>query len=69
MADNYGHTDVMSGRIDGDVLTYETIGDTAVRLRLTWDLTRPPHLMWRNEMATGGAPWFLVEEYECVPIG
>jgi hypothetical protein len=27
MADNYGHADVMRGRIDGDVLTHETVGD------------------------------------------
>jgi len=68
MADNYGHTGVMRGRIDGNVLTYETIGDAPVRLRLTWDLTRPPALVWRNEMSAGGAPWFLVEEYDCVPV-
>src|SRR5512142_317649 len=35
IADNYGHADVMRGCIDGDRLTFETIGDPPVRLRLT----------------------------------
>lgn len=34
LADNYGHAGVMRGRIDGDRLTFETIGESAVRLRL-----------------------------------
>ena len=67
LADNYGHTDVMRGRIDGDRLTFETIGDPPVRLRLVWDRTDPADMVWRNEMSVGGAPWSLVEEYHCRP--
>jgi hypothetical protein len=67
LADNYGHADVMRGRIDGDRLTFETIGDPAVRLRLVWDRTDPADMVWRNEMSVGGAPWSLVEEYHCRP--
>jgi hypothetical protein len=65
MADNYGHADVMRGRIDGDRLVFETIGDPPVRLRLVWDVTEPPNVTWRNEMSVGVAPWSLVEEYQC----
>jgi hypothetical protein len=67
IADNYGHADVMRGWIDGDRLTFETIGAPPVRLRLVWDLSDPENLLWRNEMSVGGAPWTLVEEYRCVP--
>src|SRR5690242_17503786 len=31
IADNYGHADVMNGRIDGDRLTFESVGGSPVR--------------------------------------
>ncbi len=31
----------MRGHIEGDRLIFETLGDTAARLRLVWDLTDP----------------------------
>ena len=65
IADNYGHADVLRGEIDGDTMIFETIGDGPVRLRLTWELTGPDSMTWRNEMSVGGAPWSLVEEYRC----
>ena len=64
VADCYGHAEVMRGTIDGDRLTFESIGDPPVRIRLVWDFTDPDDLIWRNELSTGGAPWFLVEEYK-----
>ena len=67
MADNYGHADVMRGRIDSDQLTFETIGDQLIRLRLVWDRSDPADMTWRNEMSVGGARWSLVEEYHCKP--
>lgn len=69
IADNYGRADVMRGWIDGDKLTFETIGDPPVRLRLIWDVTNPAEMTWRNEMSVGDGPWCLVEEYNCMPIG
>jgi hypothetical protein len=66
LADNYGHADVMRGSIDGDRLVFETTGDRPVKLRLTWDLTNPDDMTWRNEFSVGGAPWSLVEEYHCI---
>jgi hypothetical protein len=69
IADNYGNTDVMRGRIDGDRLTFESIGeDKVVRIRLTWDLVDEHRIVWRNEMSVGGAPWTLVEEYDCTVL-
>jgi hypothetical protein len=67
IADNYGHADVLRGWIDGDRLTFETVAEAPVRLRLVWDVTDPGDLLWRNEMSLGGAPWSLVEEYHCTP--
>jgi hypothetical protein len=67
MADCYGHAEVMRGRIDGNRLVFESIGEPPVRIRLTWDLTGPEMLVWRNEACAGDGPWLLVEEYRCTP--
>lgn len=66
MADNYGHADVMRGWIDGDRLTFATIGDGPAQLRLTWDLAGGL-MTWRNEISVGGGPWSLIEEYHLTP--
>ena len=68
VADCYGHAEVLRGTIEGDRLTFESIGDPIVRLRLVWDLGDPTHPTWRNEMAAGDAPWFLIEEYDLTPV-
>jgi Protein of unknown function (DUF1579) len=68
LADNYGHTDVMRGWIEGDRLIFETIGEPPVRLRMVWDVSDPKDLRWRNEMSVAGAPFALVEEYHCTPV-
>ena len=67
-ADNYGRAGVMRGWIEGDHLTFETLGDEQVRVRLVWDTTDPTAILWRNEMSVGGSPWSLVEEYHCRPV-
>jgi Protein of unknown function (DUF1579) len=67
IADCYGHADVLRGWIDGGRLTFETIGDRPVRLRLVWEVAGPGEIVWRNEMSLGGGPWSLVEEYRCTP--
>jgi hypothetical protein len=68
MADNYGHTDVYRGHIDGDRLVFDSMGETGTRLRFTWDASDPTVTKWRNEMAVGNGPWFLIEEYMMVPV-
>jgi hypothetical protein len=67
LTDCYGHADVMRGRIEGDRLTFESIGEPPVRLRLVWDLSDSKHPTWRNEMSVGDGLWFLIEEYELTP--
>ncbi len=67
VADVYGHAEVLRGRIDGDRLTFESVGNPVVRIRLTWDLAGPD-VVWRNEVSVGGGPWSLVEEYRCTPV-
>jgi len=47
-ADNYGHAGVMSGRLDGGILTFETMTDDPVRQRMTWNLTDPAVMRWRT---------------------
>jgi hypothetical protein len=68
MADNYGRADVMRGRIEGTMLTFETMQDRPLKLRLTWDRSDPDQMIWRNEMSIEGSPWALVEQYRCSPL-
>lgn len=68
VADCYGHAEVMGGRIDGDRLVFESIGDPPARIRLTWNLVGPDTIVWRNETSAGGGPWVLIEEYRCTPV-
>jgi hypothetical protein len=68
-ADNYGHASVMRGWIDGDLLVFETIDDSPVRLRMTWDAANPARLTWRNESSVDGKDWFLIETYTMTPTG
>jgi hypothetical protein len=68
VADNYGHAEVMRGWIDGDRLTFESMGAPYVRVRLVWDIGEPDLMSWRNECSVGGASWSLVEEYACTPV-
>jgi hypothetical protein len=67
VADVYGHAEVMHGRIEGDRMVFESVGEPPVRIRLTWELTGPT-VLWRNEVSVPGGPWSLVEEYVCTPI-
>ena len=67
VADVSGHAEVMRGRIDGDRLVFESVGNPPARIRLTWELAGPA-LTWRNELSVGGGPWSLVEEYLCTPV-
>lgn len=68
MVDNYGNAGVYGGRIEGDRLVFESMGDAPVRLRFTWDVADPETVVWRNEMAAGDQPWFLIEEYRMTPV-
>jgi hypothetical protein len=67
LADNYGHADVMSGRIDGDQLIFETPGDRPLPLRMTWDASDPAAVTWMNEVCVDGR-WALIERYRMTPI-
>ena len=67
-ADNYGHTDMYRGHIEGDRLVFESMQDTGPRLRFTWDASDLGVIGWRNEMATPDGSWFLIEEYSMVPV-
>ena len=66
--DNYGHVEILSGHIDGDLLTFESIGSPPVRLRLSWQLVDEATMVWRNEVAVQGGPFELVERYVCTSI-
>ena len=67
MTDNYGHAEVYHGRIEGDRLVFESLEGAAPRLRLTWDVSDPDVIIWRNEMSLDEGSWFLIEEYAMVP--
>ena len=62
-ADNYGHAGVMHGRLEDNVLTFETPTGSTPRLRMAWDLSDLSSPKWRNECSVGGAPFSLIEAY------
>jgi hypothetical protein len=68
VADCYGHTEVMRGRIEGDLMIFESMRDTPPMLKMTWDASSPDVIKWRNEMTFDGVDWQLIEEYPMVPL-
>jgi len=63
-ADNNGpNLAIYRGRIEGNQLIYESVGDALPRIRLTWILVDPEHATWRNEYTVDGSTWTLIEEY------
>jgi hypothetical protein len=68
VADCYGHTEIMRGRIEGDTMTFESMRDTPPMLKMTWDASTPGVIEWRNEMTFDGVTWQLIEEYPMVPV-
>jgi len=67
-ADNYGHADVMRGRVDGDRLIFETLTPGPVNLRLIWDASDPGGIVWSNEASPDGVHWRLIESYRMTPV-
>jgi hypothetical protein len=68
IADSYGHADVLRGWTDGDLLTFQSMDQALVRIRLLWHLADAERMTWRNEMSVGGTPFTLVERYECTIV-
>lgn len=69
IADCYGHTEIMRGVVRGDQMIFESMRDTPPRLKMTWDVSDPALLLWRNEMSFDDVNWQLIEEYEMLPAG
>jgi hypothetical protein len=66
-ADNNGSASLLQGQIEGDRFVCETVGDGPVQLRQVWARQDQGQVSWRNECSIQGGPWFLVEEYICMP--
>ena len=67
-ADNFGHAGVMRGRIEGDRLTFESLDDAPVKIRLIWNAADESDVVWTNEVSVGDGPWSLVETYHLTPV-
>ena len=66
-ADNNGpNLAIYRGQLEGNRLTYQSLGDALPRIRLTWILDDAEHATWRNEYTLDGESWNLIEEYEMV---
>jgi hypothetical protein len=59
----------MRGRIEGDQMIFESMGELPPHLKMTWDASSSDSIMWRNEMTFDGVDWQLIEEYRMVPTG
>lgn len=66
IADNYGRASLLRGRIEGDLMIFESLDDVLPRIRLTWDASFPEATLWRNEMTFDGYTWQLIEDYRIV---
>jgi hypothetical protein len=64
VADCYGHTEIMRGQIEGDLMIFESMRDTPPMLRKTWEALSRDLL---HEMTFDGAEWQLIEEYQMIP--
>jgi len=67
IADNYGRAGLLHGRIEGDRMVFESAGDKAPFLKLTWELVSDGNILWRNELSIDGDSWMLVEDYVITP--
>ncbi|MER7246875.1 DUF1579 family protein [Kribbella sp. NPDC000426] len=68
IADNYGHVELLSGRIDGDLLTFRSIGRPPIRTQLSWQIVDDDTMTWRNDVSIQNGPFELVEQYVCTTI-
>ena len=66
IADNYGRSALLGGRIEGDLMTFESIGEGAPRIKLTWDASSKEETIWINEMSFDGTNWMRIEDYRIV---
>jgi hypothetical protein len=69
IADNYAGADVMRGRIQGERIVFETIGDAPTHLRSVLDVSDPTDISWTNEVAVGFGLWSLIDTYHITPEG
>jgi hypothetical protein len=65
--DSNGNSFLFGGKIEGNRLVMESLGDPPVKLRFIWDITDPKAVKWRNEMSINKGPWQLIEEYVMIP--
>ncbi|HZD43127.1 MAG TPA: DUF1579 family protein [Methanomicrobiales archaeon] len=65
--DSNGASFMFHGRIEGDTLVMESMGDSPVKLRFTWNAGDPNAVLWKNEMSMNGGPYQLIEEYVITP--
>ncbi len=66
--DNNASSALLRGRIEGSRFIIETLGESAVRNRMQWELLGGGLAKWRNDWSIDGGPWSLVEDYVCTPI-
>jgi hypothetical protein len=68
-ADTNGRAFIFHGEIDGSRLVMESLGESPVRLRFTWEVVDERTVGWKNELSFGGGPWQLIETYALTPSG
>ena len=65
--DSNGVSFIFRGQIVGDRLIMESIGESPVKLRFTFDAADPNAVEWKNEMSIDAGHWRLIEEYTMTP--
>ena len=65
--DSNGVSFIFRGQIDRDQLIMESMGESPMRLRFTFDARDSNAIKWKNERSIGGDSWRLIEEYVLIP--
>lgn len=65
--DSNGVSFIFRGQIIGDRLIMESMGESPMKLRFTFDATDPNVIKWKNEISVNGGSWRLIEEYIVTP--
>jgi hypothetical protein len=65
--DSNGASFIFGGKIAGEALVMESLSESPVKLRFTWDASDPGVIRWKNEISVSRSPYRLIEEYVITP--
>ena len=65
--DSNGASFIFGGKIVGESLVMESLSESPVKLRFTWNASDPRAIRWKNEISVSRGAYRLIEEYVIAP--